>query len=39
MFAIPEQFSNATKANFETQFALFSSLTAKTFESLEKLSS
>ncbi len=37
MFAIPEQFSNATKANFETQFALFSSLTAKTFESVEKL--
>ncbi|MFC5461553.1 TIGR01841 family phasin [Massilia niabensis] len=37
MFAIPEQFSNATKANFETQFALFSSLSAKTFESVEKL--
>ena len=37
MFAIPEQFSNATKTNFETQFALFSSLTAKTFESMEKL--
>ena len=37
MFAIPEQFSNATKTNFETQFALFSSLTAKTFESVEKL--
>ena len=37
MFAIPEQFSNATKASFETQFALFSSLTAKTFESVEKL--
>ncbi|SFC28809.1 phasin family protein [Massilia yuzhufengensis] len=37
MFAIPEQFSNATKANLESQFALFSSLTAKTFESVEKL--
>jgi phasin family protein len=37
MFAIPEQFSNATKTNFETQFALFSSLTAKTFDSMEKL--
>jgi len=37
MFAIPEQFSNATKANLETQFALFSSLTTKTFESVEKL--
>jgi len=37
MFAIPEQFSNATKANLETQFALFSALTTKTFESVEKL--
>ena len=37
MFAIPEQFSNATKANFESQFALLSSLTSKTFESMEKL--
>jgi phasin family protein len=37
MFAIPEQFSNATKANFESQFAAFSSLTAKAFESMEKL--
>jgi phasin family protein len=37
MFAIPEQFSNATKANFEAQFAIFSSLTAKAFEGVEKL--
>ncbi|NHZ92853.1 phasin family protein [Massilia sp. CCM 8733] len=37
MFAIPEQFSNATKANFESQFALYSSLTTKAFESIEKL--
>ena len=37
MFAIPEQFSNATKANFESQFAIFSSLTAKAFEGVEKL--
>jgi len=37
MFAIPEQFSNATKASLESQFALFSSLTAKTFEGVEKL--
>jgi phasin family protein len=37
MFAIPEQFSNATKANLESQFALMSSLTAKTFEGMEKL--
>ena len=37
MSLIPEQFSNATKANFESQFAIFSSLTAKAFESIEKL--
>ena len=37
MFAIPEQFSNATKASLESQFALFSSLTTKTFEGVEKL--
>ncbi len=37
MFAIPEQFSNATKANLESQFAMFSSLTSKTFEGVEKL--
>lgn len=37
MFAIPEQFSNATKANFEAQFSLFSTLTAKAFEGVEKL--
>jgi phasin family protein len=37
MFAIPEQFSNATKANFEAQFALLSTLTAKAFEGVEKL--
>ena len=37
MFAIPEQFSNATKANFESQFAIFSSLSSKAFEGMEKL--
>ena len=37
MFAIPEQFSNATKASFETQFAMMTSLTTKTFEGMEKL--
>jgi phasin family protein len=37
MFAIPEQFSNATKANFESQFAIFSSLTSKAIEGMEKL--
>ena len=37
MFAIPEQFSNATKANFESQFAIFAALTSKAFEGVEKL--
>lgn len=37
MFAIPEQFSNATKANFEAQFAIFSSLTSTAFAGIEKL--
>ena len=37
MFAFPEQFSNATKANLESQFALLSTLTSKTFEGIEKL--
>ena len=37
MFAIPEQFSNATKASLDSQFALLSSLTSKTFEGVEKL--
>lgn len=37
MFSIPEQFSNATKANFEAQFAIFSALTNKAFEGVEKL--
>ncbi|MES2296939.1 MAG: TIGR01841 family phasin [Pseudomonadota bacterium] len=37
MFAIPEQFSNATKANFESQFAILNALTATAFEGMEKL--
>ncbi|TFW13209.1 phasin family protein [Massilia arenosa] len=37
MFAIPEQFSNATKASFDTQFAILSSLTNTTFQGVEKL--
>ncbi|MCC6071221.1 TIGR01841 family phasin [Massilia sp. GCM10020059] len=37
MFAFPEQFSNATKANLDAQFAMFSSLTSKAFEGMEKL--
>jgi phasin family protein len=37
MFAFPEQFSNATKANLEAQFSLFSALASKTFEGMEKL--
>ena len=37
MFAIPEQFSTATKSNLEAQFAMFSSLTNKAFEGIEKI--
>ncbi|HEY1043878.1 MAG TPA: phasin family protein [Telluria sp.] len=37
MFAIPEQFSNATKANFESQFAIFSTLASTAFEGVEKM--
>lgn len=37
MFAIPENFSNATKANFDAHIALLSDLTNKTFESIEKI--
>ena len=37
MFSSPEQFSAATKANFEAQLALITALTNKAFESVEKL--
>lgn len=37
MFTIPEQFSAATKANFESQVAIFTTLTNKVFESVEKI--
>ena len=37
MFAIPEQLSNATKANFDAQFAVFTALTTKAIEGVEKL--
>ena len=37
MFSIPEQFSTATKTSIEAQFAVFSTLTGKAFESVEKL--
>ena len=37
MFAIPEQLSTATKANFEAQFALLTSLSNKMFEGVEKI--
>jgi phasin family protein len=37
MSSFPEQFSNATKASFESQLAIFASLTSKTFEGVEKL--
>lgn len=36
MFAIPEQYSHATKASIDAQIALLTSLTNKTFESVEK---
>lgn len=37
MFSIPEQFSTATKTNFEAQLAAFSAFTGKAFEGVEKL--
>src|SRR5690349_9396433 len=37
MFTVPEQFSAATKANFEAQLALITSLSNKAFEGAEKL--
>lgn len=37
MFAFPEQFSNATKTQLESKFAVLSLLSAKTFDGLEKL--
>lgn len=37
MFTIPEQFSNVAKANFESQLSMFTTLTSKAFESMEKV--
>ena len=37
MFPIPEQFSNVAKTNLETQLSLFTNLTSKAFESVEKV--
>lgn len=37
MFTIPEQFSNVAKANLEAQLSLFTNLTNKAFESVEKM--
>ncbi len=37
MFALPEQFTSAAKANFESQFAAFNALSSKAFEGIEKL--
>lgn len=37
MFTIPEQFSNVAKANMESQLAIFTTLTSKAFESMEKV--
>ena len=36
MFTAPEQISAATKANFDAQLALFTTLTGKAFEGVEK---
>lgn len=37
MFAIPEQFSAASKANLDAQLAMLSALSNKAFESMEKI--
>lgn len=37
MFTLPEQFSAASKSSIESQLALFTSLSSKTFEGVEKL--
>ncbi|MFC3109265.1 TIGR01841 family phasin [Undibacterium arcticum] len=37
MFSIPDQFSTATKAHFETQLAMFNALTSKALEAVEKV--
>ncbi|RZI41290.1 phasin family protein [Herbaspirillum sp. HC18] len=37
MFAIPEQFSAASKANFESQLSLITALTNKAFEGVEQI--
>lgn len=37
MFNVSEQFSAATKANFESQLSMLNALTAKAFEGVEKI--
>jgi len=37
MFTIPDQLSTVAKANFESQLALFTTLTSKAFESMERV--
>ena len=37
MFSIPENFSTATKANFEAQIEMMNTLSAKAFEGMEKI--
>jgi phasin family protein len=37
MFTSPEQFSAATKANFDAQLSMFSAFTSKAIESIEKI--
>lgn len=37
MFSVPDQVSNVTRANFESQLAIFSALAGKAFDSVEKV--
>jgi phasin family protein len=37
MFTVPEQFSGIARANLESQLAVFTTLTSKAFESMEKV--
>lgn len=37
MFTAPDQLSNVARANFESQLAIFTALTGKAFESVEKM--
>lgn len=37
MFTVPDQFSTVAKANLEAQLSMFTNLTSKAFESMEKM--